>query len=151
VNYDEALFKSAAYCSLSERCTADLNSKFDLWEVSLSDRKKILNHLIQEKYLNESRYARSFVQDKFRYNKWGRIKISHALRAKSIGSEMIQESLNTINEEEYQEMIIRLAKEKSKSLKFKSEYEKTGKLLRYLAGKGFETGIVQKVLKTDRD
>ena len=151
MTYEEALYKSAAYCSLAERCKADLQAKFDLWEVGLSDRKKILNHLIQEKYLNESRYARSFVQDKFRYNKWGRIKISYALRAKGIENEIIQESLNTINEEEYQEMIIRLAKEKSKSLKFKSEYEKTGKLLRYLAGKGFEPGIVQKTLKSDRD
>jgi regulatory protein len=150
VNYGEALHKSAAYCSSSEHCISELKEKLDKWEVEPSDQTKIINYLIQEKYIDEVRYAMAFVKDKFRYNKWGKIKIAMALRMKKIASETIADAMYAIDEEEYNQMIIRLIKEKERSIKYSSQYERQAKLLRYMSSKGFETEtIVRLISKQD--
>ena len=75
LKYEEALYKSAAYCSQSEHCISDLRNKLTQWGVMESDWDKIIRYLVDENYINESRYAIAFTKDKFRYNKWGKIKI----------------------------------------------------------------------------
>jgi regulatory protein len=69
LKYEEALYKSAAYCSQSEHCISDLRNKLTQWGVLESDRDKIIRYLIDENYIDESRYAIAFTKDKFRYNK----------------------------------------------------------------------------------
>lgn len=149
LTYEASLYKSAAYCSASEHCRADLMAKFDQWGVAEADRKPILDYLTRERYLDESRYVRAFTNDKFRYNKWGRIKIAMALRQKQIDPSLIEEALSTIDTDSYESMMLSLIKEKNKLIKAASEYERRGKLFRFLATKGFETNLINKVLKTD--
>jgi regulatory protein len=146
VNYEQALHKSAAYCSSSEHCISELKEKLDKWEVDRSDQSKIISYLIQEKYMDEVRYAVAFVKDKFRYNKWGKIKIAMALRLKKIASETIADALYAIDEEEYNQMIIRLIKEKDRSIKYNNQYERQAKLLRYMSSKGFETETILRLI-----
>lgn len=149
LTYEASLYKSAAYCSTSEHCKADLRTKFDQWGVAEADRKPILDYLTKERYLDESRYVRAFTNDKFRYNKWGRIRIAMALRQKQIDPSLIEEALSTIDSDSYESMMQSLIKEKSKHIKAASDYERRGKLFRFLATKGFEPNLINKVLKTD--
>ena len=147
LTYEEALYKSAAYCSQSEHCIADLKNKLAQWGVIDADQTKIISYLIDEKYIDESRFACAFVKDKFRYNKWGRIKIRLELNQKKIDKELIDEALESIDSEEYTAMIIRLAREKERKLTYRNEYEKKGKLYRYLTGKGFEMDVISRLIE----
>ena len=147
LTYEEALHKSAAYCSQSEHCISDLKNKLAQWGVIDADQTKIISYLIDEKYIDESRFACAFVKDKFRYNKWGRIKIRLELNQKKIDKELIDEALESIDSEEYTAMITRLAREKERKLTYRNEYEKKGKLYRYLTGKGFEMDVISRLIE----
>ncbi|MPN18776.1 Regulatory protein RecX [bioreactor metagenome] len=146
LTYDEALHKSAAYCSLSEHCKSELIEKFNYWEVLPEFREKIIQFLVREKYIDEKRFASAFVKDKFNYNKWGKIRLKIELKAKKIEDGIIEGALSEITEKDYRMMVAKLIQEKEKQLEYRNEYEKKGKLFRYLSGKGFENDIISKTL-----
>lgn len=145
--FDELLHKAASYCSISEHCVSEVENKLRVWEVAEADRKKIITKLISEDFINEKRYAVAFVRDKFRLNKWGKIKISMALREKKVDKELINSALNKIDEGEYEELLAALLKTKSKTVKFDYEYEKQGKLFRFAQSRGFENNVIERVLR----
>ena len=137
-NYSEALAATAGYCSIAEHCISEVVEKLRRFELTSEDQTKLIKYLQDEGYLNESRYAKAFVKDKFRFSKWGRIKIRYALRQKGIASSLAEEGLSEIAEEDYQEMLTDLLRQKKRSIKANSPYELRGKLLRFAAGRGFE-------------
>lgn len=149
LTYDEALHKSAAYCSLSEHCISEIMEKFNYWDVLPEYREKIIQFLVREKYIDEKRYASAFVKDKFSYNKWGKIRLRIELKAKKIEDSVIEAALSEISVKDYRSMIIKLIKEKEKHLEYRNEYEKKGKLFRYLSGKGFEKEFISKEIGSD--
>ncbi len=77
---NEARYKAEAYCSMAEHCRAEVMEKLYQWGVSSEWMEGILNHLEQEGYIDQVRYAKAFVRDKYRFNQWGRIKIAQSLR-----------------------------------------------------------------------
>ena len=92
---------AAARCAQKEYCASELTQKFRQRGASLSDIESVLARLEDEGYLDESRYARAFASDKFRFDHWGRVKITYHLRHKGISSAAITEALSEIDEEEY--------------------------------------------------
>lgn len=145
--YEEALHKSAAYCSQAEHCISEVKNKLTQWEITEPDQTKIIRYLVEEKYIDEMRFATAYAKDKFRYNKWGKIKIRIELERKKIDRELIEIALATIDPDEYNAMIINLAKAKEKKLTYRNEYEKKGKLYRFLTGKGFEMEAIGRLLE----
>jgi len=137
-NYSEALATAAGYCSMSEHCISEVVEKTRRYELTVEEQATLIRHLMGEGYLNENRYVKAFVKDRFRYNKWGRIKIRYMLRQKGLSSSLIEEGLSEIQEEEYMEMLTDLLRQKKRSTKANSSYELRGKLLRFAAGRGFE-------------
>ena len=144
---EELLHKAAAYCSPAEHCISEVTGKLETWGATSTDIQKIIQRLIDEGFINEERFARAFVTDKFRFNKWGKIKIALALRYKGISQGLIQQSLDNINEEEYKESLILLLQAKRKSIKSNDEYERNGKLIRFAQSRGFEYNIIEQCLK----
>lgn len=144
---DELLHKAASYCSISEHCISEVEEKLTAWGVSDSDKKKIIKHLISEDFINEKRYCNHFVRDKFRFNKWGKIKITFALKSKKLDNELIQSAINTIDDGEYQELLASLMKTKLIGLKYEYEYEKQGKLFRFAQSRGFESNVIERALR----
>ena len=90
---EEAFQKAAACCAASEQCVADIRKKLERWGLDATRRQAVIVRLEEEKFVNEARYARSFVRDKFRYNGWGRIKIAQALRQKGIPAAYIEDAI----------------------------------------------------------
>lgn len=146
-SFDELLHKAASYCSISEHCVLDVEEKLKAWGVNAIDSEKIIEHLIDQDFINEKRYSRAFVRDKFRINKWGKIKISLALREKGIEKELINNALNSIDEGEYEEQLAQLLKSKLKTITYQFEYEKQGKLFRFAQSRGFESNVIEKALR----
>lgn len=145
---EELLHKAASYCSISEHCISEVEEKLTVWGVSESDKQKIINRLMSEDFINQKRFCTYFVKDKFRFNKWGKIKISYALRQKGLSNELINTALLTIDEGEYQEMLASILKTKLVGLKFEYEYEKQGKLFRFAQSRGFENNVIDRALRT---
>jgi regulatory protein len=147
-SYTQALSKAMAICSKAEKCVSDIQTKLDEWGVEKADTQKIIKTLITEKFIDEERYARYFVRDKFRFNQWGKVKIVFILKSKKIPATLIEEALQEINDEAYLELLIKLLKDKAKKTKFVNEYDKKGKLVRFAQSKGFEFEAINEALKS---
>ena len=145
---EELLHKAASYCSISEHCVSEVETKLDAWCVGCDDKSTIIKRLIAEDFINEKRFCIFFVKDKFRFNKWGKIKISFALKGKGINNALISEALNTIDEGEYEELLASILKTKLVGLKYEFEYEKQGKLFRFAQSRGFENNVIEKALRS---
>lgn len=146
-NYSEALAFAAAYCSSSEHCKIEILDRINRFELSNDEQEKIIERLEKEGFLNEKRYVKAFVNDRFRYNKWGRVKIRYMLKQKRIEPSLIDECMEVISENEYHELLLLLLKQKRPTVKSKNPYELRGKMLRFAAGRGFEPHIVSSCLK----
>ncbi len=140
-------YKAEAYCSSMERCVADVEAKLSQWGASLEMMEKIVRHLQDERYIDQKRFCSAFVRDKHRFNQWGRVKISQALRMKKIPADVIAEGLEEIDEREYMEILSGLIEQKRRSVKARTEYERNGKLIRFAVGKGFEMEAVCRCVK----
>lgn len=145
--FDELLHKAASYCSISEHSILEVREKLARWSISDDDIEKIIQRLIDNDFINEMRFSKAFVRDKFRLNKWGKIKISIALKAKGISDEMTKEALDTIDRGEYEEMLDSILKAKLKTIKYEYEYEKQGKLFKFAQSRGFENTVIERVLR----
>lgn len=143
---DILLNKAAIYASRCEHCESEVREKLLGWGGSEEDADEIITYLIEERYIDNQRYANSYTRDKFRFNHWGKYKISMMLRSKDICNEIIEEALNQIDEEEYLEKLEQILRDKLRSLKYSSEYEKKGKLFKFAQSRGFESSAISKVI-----
>ena len=140
--YEQMLFKASAYCATAEHCEADVRTKLQTWACAPEHIDKIIDYLKQENFLNEQRYCNAFVRDKFRFNQWGKTKIAMMLRTKNIAEETIAEAIDQIDDETYQQTVTTLLQTKLKGLKYRDEYDRKAKLIRFAQGRGFEYGII---------
>ena len=147
----EALNKAAAYCTLCERCISEVTAKLTAWGVPFAEQQKIISRLQEEKFIDEQRYCRAFVNDKLRFNRWGRKKILFALYEKKIPKEYVYEAVEEIDEEEYMNVLKEVIAIKSREFKGKDEYSTRQKLMRFAASRGFEADIIMRVIKCDGD
>lgn len=143
----EMLRRAAAYCSAAERCREDVRRKIEAAGLPAEATERILDRLVEEKFIDERRFARSFVNDKLRFNKWGRIKISYELQKKKIPADIREEALAAIDEETYRLILHDLLKTKKRGTRGKDERDLFYKLLRFAAGRGFESGEAARSLK----
>ena len=75
----DALSRVAAYCSTAEHCRAEVTEKLQRWGIPYDAIDRIINRLEQEKYIDEERFCRAFIHDKYRFAKWGKMKIAQAI------------------------------------------------------------------------
>ena len=145
----EAYLQLAALCAQAEHCQQEMRDKMRRWELDETVQNRIIDHLIKERYVDDERYARAFVKDKIRYNKWGRRKVQQALWQKHIDAEIQQRVLDEIDEKEYFDILRPLLKQKRKSIKAESDYELNQKLVRFALGRGFGFDIIRQCLNVD--
>ena len=142
----EAYLQLAALCAQAEHCQQEMRDKMRRWELDETVQNRIIARLVKERYVDDERYARAFVKDKIRYNKWGRRKVQQALWEKHIDADIQQQVLDEIDEKEYLDVLRPLLKQKRKSIKAESDYELNQKLLRFALGRGFGFDIIHKCL-----
>ena len=151
LDYKEALLRASALCSRQEQCTGHIREKLRVWKVDDDNVKRIIRKLQDEDFLNDHRYATFFVRDKFRFNRWGKIKISHMLRQKGIGDETIREALEQIDQKDYFQTCLDLIKGKSATLKEKNQFTRRGKLYRFASNRGFEPDLIHRILNMENN
>ena len=140
------LNKAAIYASKCEHCENEVREKLLNWGATNEETNEIITYLIEERYIDNQRYSNSYTRDKFRFNHWGKYKIGLMLRSKGINNEIIENALGLIDEEEYLEELEQILKDKLRSLKYSSEYEKKGKLFKFAQSRGFESSAISKII-----
>ena len=144
-----AYLQLAALCAQAEHCQQEMRDKMKRWELHETAQNRVIARLIKERYIDDERYARAFVKDKIRYNKWGRRKVQQALWMKRIDDDIQQRVLDDIDDAEYLAVLKPLLKQKAKSIKAENDYERNQKLVRFALGRGFTFDIIRQCLDVD--
>ncbi len=147
IQYQKALNKAMYLCSKTEKCKSDLRQKLYDWKVNPTDYDKIISQLEEQKFIDEERFVKYYVREKFEFNKWGKIKIRTMLVSKKIPEKIINQELEKISKEKYLEILTGLIEQKRKLIKNTDEYAIKNKLLRFAASKGFELDLILSILK----
>lgn len=145
----EAYLELAALCAQAEHCQQEMRDKMRRWEMDETVQERVIGRLVKERYIDEERYTRAFVNDKIRYQKWGRRKIQQALWMKRIDNDIQQRVLDEVDDEEYLDVLRPLLKQKRKTTKAQSDYELNQKLLRFALGRGFTFDIIRQCLDVE--
>ena len=146
---DQILDKMAKYCAYQERCVKDVVDKLKTFDLSEKDRQEILNYLIENRFVNDERFAKCFVKGKINQSGWGINKIRFHLIQKGIAKELIDEALRSFDQETYRQRLVEVLETKAKTVKATNEFEKKRKLAAYAMQKGFEANLVWEVIKDD--
>jgi regulatory protein len=143
----EALVRLEAYCAYQDRCNDEVLKKTSAWGLNLEEGQELLDELIEKGFVDEARFTESFVSGKFRYKKWGRIKIRYELKKKRIPETLIKKSISEIDPEQYYTVLRELGNKKWQDTKGKDQWDKKAKVMRFLASKGYETDLINDVLQ----
>ena len=146
LNFEQGLQRAAALCCHSEHCVADITEKLLRWGVSREDSDCIIDRLIDEKYIDESRYALAYVRDKVRFSHWGRVKIKSMLRMLRVSEQDISNAFDSFDEDEYLGVLENVIESKRRTLPEAESYASRVKLIRFALQRGFEMHEITKFI-----
>ena len=116
------------------------------YDIPEEEKTKILEYLLDNRFVNDERFAKSFVRGKVNQSDWGVNKIRYHLIQKGIAKEIIDEAIGQTDEKAYRQRLIDILITKAKTVKAASDFEKKRKLAAYAMQKGFEGNLVWEVL-----
>lgn len=142
------LNKISSYCAYRERSISEVHTKLKLMGCSKNQIDKITAWLIDNNFLNQSRFESSFVRSKVNQNKWGRLKIKNALRQKGFKDDaLLNDAISKIDLETYENNLIHILQRKADELLRKQSDHTKEKLIRHAQSKGFTLDEVFSALK----
>lgn len=143
----EALLKLEHFCAYQERCHAEVVSKLYSLKMTSDEIDSIVVQLIENNFLNETRFACSFARGKHRIKQWGKIRITNELKARQISSTNISLALKEISPEEYESTFENLSERCWNSLQEKNILKKRKKFCDYMLRRGYESNLVYDKVK----
>jgi regulatory protein len=146
ITEQQALNKLMTLCARSEHSSGEMLQKMRLWGLSDEAQARIMERLTNERFVDDERYTRAFVNDKIKYNQWGRRKIEQALWAKGISRDIQKSVLDEVDEEEYIKVLRPLLKSKERSISARNEFERQMKLIRFAQSRGFSMEQIERCL-----
>lgn len=138
----EAILKLEHFCAYQERCHADVISKLHSLKMTPDEIDSVVVQLIENNFLNETRFACSFARGKHRIKQWGKIRITNELKMKQISSTNITLALKEISSEEYEETFIQLSEKCWNNIQEKNVLKKRKKFCDYMLRRGYESFLV---------
>lgn len=143
----EVLQRLTTLCARGEHCQHDITEKMRRWNVSEKIQAEVMEYLVAERFVDDARYARFFINDKLKYNKWGKRKVEQALRLKRIPTDVFRDILDEAGDnEEYSDTLRSLLRTKMKSVKGRNAYDIRCKLIRFALSRGFDMGSINRAL-----
>lgn len=139
--------KMEFFCAYQDRCHEEVITKLHSYPLDTDEMDTIMVHLIQENFLNEERFAKSFARGKHRIKHWGKIRIVNELKFKKISPTLITTALKEISPEEYLETFTATANKQWELISEKNIVKKRKKFCDYLLRKGFEATLVYEKVK----
>lgn len=149
VTPEQALAKMEDLCSRSEHSSFEIRKKLVNMRLSVETINKIVDSLIDRRYIDDHRYAIAYARDKYQFSKWGRLKIKQALTLGNIPRDFIADALEQIDQDNYIEILDNLLKAKARTIKEGNTFEGRTKLYRFGLSRGFESNLVAASIKNN--
>ena len=92
----KALNIVAGQCSKKEYCSFDIFKKLQRWELEEKDIAAVMEFLVKNHFLDDTRFAEAYARDKHRFNRWGKLKIMQMLRQKRVPERIIEQALSSL-------------------------------------------------------
>jgi len=143
---DQIKAKMEHYCAYQDRCHYDVEKKLKEFFLIPDARDEILLGLMQEKFLDEERFAKSFVRGRFRIKHWGKKKIVLELKKRNISEYLINLGLKEIDDDEYFSTADRLISKKIDIVSSKNKFELKKKITTFMLGKGYDYELISQVI-----
>ena len=138
---EEMLLRMAGLCAGAEQCAADIRGKILRQGFSAAEAESMISYLQQNRYLDDSRYARAYAVDKVRFSGWGRMKVRMGLRAKGMEDSTISQALDYVPASDYAVSLNKVMAAKAKGLDM-NDVKDRQKLYRHMASRGFESQLI---------
>lgn len=145
----EAYQKLTDLCARGEHCQYEMTEKMRRWGVSEEEQAEVMARLVQERYVDDARFAQAFVYDKIRYSKWGRRKVEQALWQKHIADDISKAVLDSVDDAEYVDILKPMLRQKRRSTKGANDYEVNMKLIRFALSRGFTMDIIKQCMTVE--
>jgi len=142
--FNNAFVRAKKACSSRERTESEVSAMLREWGMDDGQVAEIISLLKSEKYIDDTRYISSFINDRVKFQKWGMIKIRYALSGKGLSSELTLRAIEEFDSEEYISMIRSELKKKHRTLKGQASEIKQ-KLVRFGMSRGYEVNVIYKI------
>lgn len=146
VSEEKALANLANLCSKGEQCAGELIDKMRRWGLDEAAQERVVAYLEEHHFIDENRYCHAFVEDKVRFDGWGRRKIEQALYLKRVSREAMNEALDSVPDDDYLAVLRPLLQGKWPTIKARTPYERSMKLIKYAMGRGFEMRLIRQCI-----
>lgn len=143
---DEIKRKLEQYCVYQDRCHKEVEQKMREYNLIPEAKEMILLSLLQDNFLNEERFAKSFARGKFRIKHWGKQRIVRELKFRDISSYNIKTALKEIDEQEYLKTIYSITEKRNEAISEPNIYKRKRKLIDFLMRKGYENELIYKTV-----
>lgn len=137
ISAQAALERMIVLCSRSEQCTEEIAGKLRKLGVPSSVAQDIVRTLVDGRYVDDARYAKSFAYSKMQFSGWGKKKIRLALMQKHIASDLIADALDSLDNNGYDAVFRKVLESKAKSADL-DDYATWGRVYRAMVLRGFE-------------
>ena len=144
---NEAYTKMMELCSHSEKSAYDVRLKLIKWGLE-EEADKIIEQLRTESYIDDARFARAYTKDKFRFNKWGRIKIRYMLKRLDFEKEVIDAAFSDIDPSEYRQMVFAELGKKKRSTRTNNPWQQKAKIHAFANLRGYENDLVNEFFES---
>jgi regulatory protein len=139
---EEALSRLQNLCSTQEKCSGDARTKLKQWNIPSENHESIIDKLIKDRFIDDTRFVGFFVRDKQNINSWGREKIRFALIQKGLSKAIIDEALGSLPVENFEASLREILERKAKELSKYEPYEKKNRLIRFAVQRGFDYDLI---------
>lgn len=144
----EALIKVETLCAHAEHSTGEIADKLRRWGISTPDIEKIIHSLVKNRFVDDERFARAYVNDKIKFAGWGKRKVYQGLKLKKIDSDTIKGTLAEIDDSLYTTILEKIIRAKIASKpELMESYEGRTRLFRFAVSRGFETQLCIRIFQ----
>lgn len=147
ITAQQALERLETLCAKGERCTYELRQKLWNWQISGHAADDIINKLISAKFVDDTRFAKAYINDKVRFARWGQRKIALGLAQKRIDAGTVRQLLSEIDATVVEQNLLELLNTKARTIQDPRTYEGRTKLYRYALSRGYYPDVVSHVIK----
>jgi len=146
--------KAANFCAYQERSVLEVKQKLQKLGANQAQTTQVIDDLVNEGFIDESRFARVYANGKLAQNKWGKHKIAHALQQKGINKTLVDEALAGLDEKKYLHTLSKLIEKKNREVKETDLWIRKNKIAQSVSLKGFEADLIfqeiDEMLKSER-
>lgn len=144
ISPSKAMSRMAAQCARREYAAFDIETKLQRYNLDSSTIEEIIAQLKKDKFIDETRFTRSFIKDKLQFNKWGRKKIEYALKQKRIPNNIVNKVFEEFTDQDLNGALLDIMQAKWKTIKGDTNYERRTKLIRFALSRGFDMDNIMK-------